>query len=482
MLTNKNLFLTVDQGGHASRVMVFNAEGDLVTHHQCEITSQRPCPHYVEHDAAAMLQSIRNCLDKTVEELGDRARYIEAAGIATQRSNVVCWDRQTGEALSPIISWQDTRNFQWMAQLEMDRDEIHRSTGLFPSPHYGASKLRWCLDNLDAVKRARDEGRLFCGPMSSYIVFNLLQENNAYADSVSASRTLLWNINQKDWDDSLLERFGIARELLPECVPTRHEYGHLSIGDNNVPLKIVTGDQSAAMYAYGDVQYETAYINVGTGAFISRPSGHSMIYARRLLTSVIYSEDSESQYVLEGTVNGGGSAIDWMQKHFPVEDLWKKLPEWLKTETNPPLFLNGISGLAAPYWLADFETELLHGGDTAANYVAVIDSIAFLLNANVQEMLKFSSPPQQLQISGGLARLDGLCQRVADLCRLPVYRPKECEATARGAAYLAAGKPSHWPENQHGDWFNPSFNTTVLDRRFLLWEQAMLQRMRKEAA
>jgi glycerol kinase len=105
-----------------------------------------------------------------------------------------------------------------------------------------------------------------------------------------------------------------------------------------------------------------------------------------------------------------------------------------------------------------------------------------LLNANVQEMLKFSSPPQQLQITGGLAQLDGLCQRLSDLCRLPVYRPKECEATARGTAYLAAGRPAQWPENRHGDWFNPSLNTTVLDRRFLLWEQAMLQRMRKEAA
>jgi glycerol kinase len=318
--------------------------------------------------------------------------------------------------------------------------------------------------------------------MSSYLVFNLLQQKNCYADPVSASRTLLWNINQKDWDEELLALFGISRELLPRCVPTRHTFGHLTIGGHNVPLKIMTGDQSAAMYAYGNVQYETGYVNVGTGAFISRPSGHSMVYARRLLTSVIYSEDSESQYVLEGTVNGGGSAIEWMQNNYPVEDLWSKLPGWLNTESNPPLFLNGISGLAAPYWIADFETELVHGGDIAANYVAVVESIAFLLNANVQEMLKFSSPPQQLQITGGLARLDGLCQRLADLCRLPVYRPKECEATARGTAYLAAGRPAHWPENRHGDWFNPSRNTTVLDRRFLLWEQAMLQRMRKEAA
>lgn len=481
MLTNKSLFLTIDQGGHASRVMVFNSEGDSVLYHEAPITTRRPHPHFVEHDAQTILDSIRVCLDKTIVELGEDARFIEAAGLATQRSNVVCWDRETGQALSPIISWQDTRNYQWMDKLKLDREDIHKTTGLFPSPHYGASKLAWCLQNIPEVRQALEEDRLCCGPMSSYFVFNLVKEKNFYADPVSASRTLLWHIHRKDWDRYLLNTFDIPREILPECVPTRHDFGHLCIDDLELPLTVVTGDQSAAMYAYGALQYETAYINVGTGAFISRPSGYSLLYARRLLTSVIYSNEQDSQYVLEGTVNGGGSAIEWMQQQCPVEDLWEKLPGWLETETNPPLFLNAISGLAAPYWLADFETELEQGAEAPANYVAVIESIAFLLNANVQEMMKFSSPPQQLQISGGLAVLDGLCQRVADLTRLPVYRPVECEATARGTAYLVAGMPAHWPENEHGIWFKPAANA-VLDRRFLLWEQAMLQRMRKDAA
>ncbi len=481
MFTNKSLFLTIDQGGHASRVMVFNLEGDVVTQHECPITTSRPHPHFVEHDAEAMLQSVRDCLARTVEELGDRIKYIEAAGMATQRSNVVCWDKQTGKPLSPIISWQDTRNFEWIAERNIEREDIHKTTGLFPSPHYGASKLAWCLQNIPEVKKALDDDRLYCGPMSSYFVFNLVKEKNFYADPVSASRTLLWHVNRKDWDDYLLNVFDVPREILPTCVPTYHDFGTITLGDVQIPLTIVTGDQSASMYAYGHLQFETAYINVGTGAFISRPSGYSAIYARRLLTSVIYSDEQESQYVLEGTVNGGGSAIEWMQEHYPVDDLWDKLPAWLETETNPPLFLNGISGLGAPYWIADFETELQEGSETPANYVAVIESIAFLLNANVQEMLKFSSTPQQLQITGGMAALDGLCQRLADLTRLPIYRPAECEATARGTAYLLADMPTHWPENEHGQWFKPNKNV-VLSGRFLLWEQAMLQKMRKDAA
>jgi len=476
---NKRLYLSIDQGGHATRTIVFDINGDIVHSVQFPIQTMHPAPHFVEHDAAAMLDSIKQGLQAIAQKLGDDIRFVEAAGLATQRSNIVCWDRNTGQPLSPVISWQDTRASDTMNELKLDRDDIHKTTGLFPSAHYGASKLHWCLQHLDAVKSALHEERLYIGPMSSYLVFNLVRERHCYADPVSASRTLLWHIHRRDWDGYLLDAFAIPKHVLPRCVPTCYEFGHIELGDRWIPLRVVTGDQSAAMYAYGDLQFETAYVNIGTGAFVSRPSGYSMIYARRLLTSVILSDEKQSQFVLEGTVNGAGSAIDWLQSKQPVDDLWQKLPRWLDEVTNPPLFINGIAGLAAPYWIPDFATEFDEDATTEENYVALIESIAFLLNANVQEMMKFASPPQQLQITGGLARLDGLCHRLADLSRLPIYRPVECEATARGTAYLVAGRPRQWPETRHGHWFNPMENI-VLDTRFLLWEQSMLQRMRKE--
>ena len=450
----------------------------MIARSEHPINTLRPKPHFVEHDAEELLQSIRDSLQDVVQQLGQKARFIEAAGLATQRSNMVCWDKHTGKAISPIISWQDTRANDWLKQLQLDALDIHKTTGLFPSAHYGASKMRWCLDNLDAVRQAQAEGRLAIGPMSSYLVYNLGQEKNCYADPVNASRTLLWHIHRQDWDQFLLDKFGIALEALPACVPTAYNFGTLTVGEHHIPLSIVTGDQSAALYAYGDLQYETAYLNLGTGAFVSRPSGHALLYARRLLSSVIYSNAEDSRYVLEGTVNGAGAAIDWLQQRCPVEDLWSKLPQWLERVTDPPLFLNGVAGLASPYWIADFETELQASDHVEAKYVAVIDSIAFLINANISEMLKFASKPQQIQISGGLAQLDGLCQRITDLCRLPIYRPKECEATAHGLAYLLADMPVHWLEQEHGNWFKPKDNP-VLENRFLLWEQAMLQRMRQ---
>lgn len=481
MHTHKSLFLTIDQGGHACRAMVYDINGDMVAQCEASFTTHHPAAYFVEHDANELIVAIQHCITQIAEQLGERVRYLEAAGLATQRSNVLCWDRQTRIPLSPVISWQDTRAQRWLAELDLDREDIHKNTGLFPSAHYGASKLRWCLDNLPAVQEARQQNRLQCGPMSSYLAMRLTDASECYADPVSASRTLLWHLHRKDWDAYLLNCFGIEREWLPQCVPTEFAYGMLNVAGTEIPLKIVTGDQSAAMYAYGDLQYETGYVNIGTGAFVSRPSGYALLYARRLLTSVIQSDASEAQYVIEGTVNGAGSAIEWLQSHSPVDHLWDQLPAWLNDISNPPLFLNGVAGLAAPYWLPDFETSFNTPAATEARYVSVIESIVFLLHANVQEMMKFASPPQQLQVSGGLARLDGLCQRLSDLTRLPVYRPDECEATARGTAYLVAGRPVHWPENQHGKWFSANKNA-LLDNRFLLWEQSMLQRMRHEQA
>jgi glycerol kinase len=357
---------------------------------------------------------------------------------------------------------------------------VHRATGLFVTAHYGASKFRWCLEHVPAVATARDRGTLVMGPMASYLAWCLAGRSALVADPVNASRTLLWNLRTRDWDDELLLAFGLERAWFPRCVDTRHAYGPIELDGCDVPLTIVTGDQSAAMFAFGPVQPDTAYINIGTGAFVSRPAGHYPKFARRLLTSIVHAEDREPSYVLEGTVNGAGSALEWAQKELKVDNLFDRLPAWLDAVVEPPLFLNGISGLGAPFWVPDFPSQFVGDGDAAARMVAVVESFVFLLHNNMSEMLKFASPPEQVQVTGGLAELDGVCQRIADLSGLPVYRPVEHEATARGAAWLVAAGPDDWPETDIGTWFRPRRNE-ALRQRFNRWLDALLQAMRAAA-
>lgn len=472
-----NLYLCIDQGGHASRVLVFDQHGVLVTQASQDIEAQHTAQGYIEYDAAELLSSIQTPLRAVLTELDDRLHEIKAAGLATQRSNVVCWDRNTGEALSPIISWQDRRGAAQLPPLKSHAELIQSTTGLFVSAHYGASKLRWCLDNLPAVQKALAEQRLSFGPMASFLTSHLVRERPHITDPVNASRTQLLNLRTLDWDTTLLELFDIPREPLPQCVPSLHAYGQLAEAPT-VPLRLVSGDQATAMYAYGELQPNTAYLNIGTGAFLSRPSGVVPISGRRLLTSLILQQAHESEFVLEGTVNGAGSALEWFATEYTVPDLISQLPHWLREYANPEvLFLNGISGLGAPFWVSDFPSRFEGSTNPKARAVAVIESIVFLIQASLDEMLKLASPPEQIQITGGLSHLDGLCQRLADLSGLPVYRPVQCEATGRGTAYLLADSPQHWPEENPGEWFEPMDNP-LLKQAYQRWLELMLQTMR----
>lgn len=482
---NRNLppdacFLAIDQGGHGSRAIIYDRHGRAMARGDAPVETLHPQKDQVEHDPAQMLQSLRDAMASAVREFGAPQRIV-AAGLATQRSNLLCWDRESGDALTPIISWQDRRAAGLLRDMALDTEAVHRATGLFVTAHYGASKFRWCLDHVPAVAEARDRGTLVMGPMASYLAWHLSGRGALAADPANASRTLLWNLRARDWDEELLRAFGLERAWFPRCVDTRYAYGSLDAGGHDIPLGIVTGDQSAAMFAFGPMQPDTAYINIGTGAFVSRPAGHYPKFARRLLTGIIHVEAGEPRYVLEGTVNGAGSALEWAEQEYGVDDLYGRLPEWLDSIPEPPLFLNGISGLGAPFWIADFPSRFVGEGDTAARMVAVVESIAFLLHNNMSEMGKFASPPEQVQVTGGLALLDGLCQRIADLSGLPVYRPAESEATARGTAWLVAGGPEDWPENELGRSFRPRPNEE-LRRRYHRWLDALLQAARGATA
>ena len=477
------LYLCIDQGGHASRAIIFDHQGKMISSAYSEVETEYPAKHYVELNADEVIDSIYDSVKKVITDIGDKRSRIVSAGLATQRSNIVCWNNETGKALSPVISWQDRRNTNWLEQFSDKNEHIHKITGLFLSPHYGASKLRWCIENIPEVKTALAEKKLAFGPMASFLAFNLVKEKPLVVDPVNASRTQLWNLKKHDWDNELLSLFDIPSSALPKCVPSIFSYGNLNLEGKDIPLRLVTGDQSAAMYAYGQLQADTAYVNTGTGAFLSRSSGPLPLYSRRLLTSIIFQDEEHKRipnnYVLEGTINGAGSALEWLGKQYPDTKIYNKLSEWLDEIELPPLFLNGVSGLASPFWLPNFISKFNRQADLNEKAVAIVESIVFLLKACLDEMSKLSSPPEQIQISGGLARLDGLNQRLADLSELPVYCPTECEATSRGTAYLLANQPTSWPEKDAGKWFEPE-NNIELSKRYDDWMQLMLEAMRNQ--
>jgi glycerol kinase len=465
------LYLCIDQGGHASRALVFDGRGVLHASSLREVDVHVPSPDRVEQDPEELVASLQAVSAEVVTSLGDRSDRIANAGIATQRSSIVCWDRRTGAALSPVISWQDRRAYEWFGRFSAHASEVHQRTGLRLSAHYGVSKLRWCLDHLPAVTAAQREGRLAMGPLASFLLFRLLEEKPLLTDPANAARTLLWNIRSMDWDPWLIERFGVPKEPLPRCVPTHHSFGTLRVKERRIPLTVTTGDQSAALFSLGAPQPQAAYINMGTGAFIQRVFNQAP-EVDGLLTGMVYRDADRAVLVLEGTVNGAGAALQWAEQEWGLENIEAYLPEWLARAGDIPLFLNGVGGLGAPFWAAEFDSRLIGDGEPWQKAVAVAESIVFLLQTNLELMQKLPPATAHLVVSGGLARYDGLCKRLADLSGLPVYRPAEHEATARGTAFLLAGFPGEWPEEKPGTQFEPKQNTG-LRQRYQRWRAEM---------
>ena len=466
------LFLAIDQGGHASRALVFDERGREVARAVRELAPVRPGPDRLEYPAGALLESVAEAVAEAIERLGPRRRRLAAAGLATQRSNVACWDRETGRSLAPVIGWQDRRAADRVRALAPLAERIHQKTGLFLSPHYGASKLAWCLAHLGEVGRAHREGRLAYGPMAAWLVARLT--GAAAADWANAQRTQVWSLGTLDWDPELLTLFGLPRDPLPPSRPPQGDFGRLDAG---LPLQTVTGDQQAALFAYGELDGATAYVNAGTGAFVLRATGARRVFAPRLLTSVLEGSDAP-RFSLEGTVNGAGAALGWLARKegLPEAELFRRLPGWLKaTPPGKVLFLNGVGGLGSPFWVPGFPSRFLGEGGPALRAVAVVESVVFLLQANLEAMAEVLPPPRRIRLTGGLARLDGMAQRIADLTGLPVERPPVLEATARGLAYLAAGKPSGLAE-EIGETFEPRANPG-LTAAYRRWREAMERAM-----
>jgi len=439
------LVLAIDQGTHASRALVFDARGETVAHGEQEIGLARPQPDWAEQDAEEIVGSVQAAVAQAADSLGPRARDLVAAGLSSQRASCVCWDRASGAPLSPVFSWQDRRMHAWIDALAAHGDDVHRRTGLFLSPHYGASKLRWALDHLPAVRRALGAGRLAWGPLASFLAFRLLKERPLLADPQCAARTQLWNLHTRDWDPELLRLFGLPAGALPAAAPTCGHWGTLDCAGAAVPLTAVNGDQSAAVFAFGWPEEDAAYVNIGTSAFVQRalmrPPGH----VPRQLTGIILADGATSVYMVEGNVNGAGAGLEWLSTQLGIDEPTARLPQWLERPAPELLFLNGIAGLGGPFWQARFDSRFV-GGETEpwAKAVALVESIAFLLQANVEHMAPYVPALSRMRVSGGVSRLDGLCRRLASLNGVPVHRRDDPEASARGIAYLAAGRPAQW--------------------------------------
>lgn len=444
-------YLGVDQGSHSSRAVLFDDKGDAVTSAAQDISVIRDSEGHVEHDAGELLESVRDVIRQVLSGLDQQQQeQVQACGIATQRSTALAWD-QHGRALGPALSWQDVRARNRLYALRPCEAEIRRLTGLPLSAYYSATKLRWLLHQQPGVAQC-DPAVLRLSPLISYLLFHLLKSRPYITDFGNAQRTQLFDLEALDWSERLCSLFGIERCLLPACVPMSAHHGTLL--DSQIPVTAVCGDQNAAIFGGGNPVTDVAQINVGSGAFVLRKL-ERLCASRSQLTGIAYADSHAVSYMREATINGAGNALSWAAREWRIENMQQQLPGWLLQVEQPPVFINTIGGLGTPWMRDDIPSSFVTEGDysDAEKAVAVIESIIFMIQLNL-ELIQEEAPLRKLQASGGLSKLDSLCQKLSNLSGLVLERSDVIEATARGAAWLAAGRP--------GDW-NPADDGVVTD-------------------
>jgi glycerol kinase len=468
-------YLAIDQGTHASRACLFDETGVLVCGHEKKIQLRRISDSHIEQDAIEIINSVKQVINNILRDTNHQHNIV-ACGIAIQRSSVLAWLKD-GTAISPVLSWQDTRGRQQLADLKNYQSEIQRLSGLPLSAHYGASKLRYLLDK--ANSQSVTPGTLRLSPLISYLLYHILENEPYIVDHSNAQRTQLFGLAEMNWSKRLTELFGVPMQLLPDCVPVVKDpaAAHGKLADTDIPVCAVSGDQNAAFFGAGLLTSETALVNFGTGAFILRLLPHYSS-SEKQLSGIACSDHRSVQYLREATINGAASALTWLENKHNITDIWKQLPEWLDDIQNPPVFINTIGGLGSPWWRSDIEEKFIIPGESPSNpsekpesqAVAIIESIVFMVCANL-EIMQSEQRLLRLRVSGGLSLLDGLCQRLADLSGLTVERMNLSEATARGIAWLAAGKPDGWSKTDY-NLFEPA-NSPALTERYALFSTAL---------
>jgi glycerol kinase len=381
---------------------------------------------------------------------------VRACGISSQRSTVLAW-QGTGTPLSAAINWQDTRGEPQLETLRGRASAIQELSGLPLSAHYGASKLHWLHQALG------NDPDIKLGPLVSFLLDKMTGGGRCAVDHSNAQRMQLFDIHTLNWSRQLSDWFEVPIDNLPACLPVRHEYGMLV--DYAIPVTAVCGDQNAAWFASGQPDAGTARVNLGSGAFIlarRAPDGG----VPNLLSSIADSDQHSCQYLLEGTVNGAGNALQWLMSQTPVQNIQSRLAAWLEQVATPPLFLNTVGGLGSPWWRQGLAPRFVQDIDQysdAERAVAVAESVLFLVKTNLEQIQK-QQAILRLTVSGGLSRIKPLCQKLANLSGLPVERAEDPEASARGIAWLAAGRPEHWCRAGKIQLFEPLSDTALTTR------------------
>ena len=450
-----NYILALDQGTSSSRAIVFDHEGNICSVAQMEFTQHFPQPGWVEHNPMEIWSSEAAVIAEAISKIGINGKDIAAIGITNQRETTIVWDAETGVPVYNAIVWQDRRTSAFCDELKARGlvEKIREKTGLIIDAYFSGTKIKWILDNVPGAREKAQAGKLRFGTVDSWLVWQLTRGEVHVTDVTNASRTMLFNINTLEWDQELLELFGIPASMMPTVKSSSEVYGHTktTIFAHEVPIAGIAGDQQAALFGQMCTQPGSVKNTYGTGCFLLMNTGTKPILSKNnLLTTVAWKIGNTVNYALEGSIFVGGSVVQWLRDGLgiirssaDIEALAASVPD-----NGGVYFVPALTGMGAPYW-----DQYAHGvicgitrGTTSAHIArAALEGIAFQTMDIVQAMEKDAGVKlSELKVDGGASRNNLMMQFQADILDTAVIRPEITETTAMGACYLAGLAVGFW--------------------------------------
>jgi glycerol kinase len=479
------MLLAIDQGTTSSRAILFDARMRPVASHGAPLKQIYPASGWVEHDPAEIWRGVVRCVRAVLK---DAPSEPVALGITNQRETSLIWDARTGEPLANAIVWQDRRGAARCAALKARGwgAKIAQKTGLLLDPYFSATKLEWLLKTVKGAKARAKRGEVLFGTIDTWLIWKLTGGQVHATDVTNASRTMLFNIRTRDWDDGLLKLFGVPRAMLPQVRDSVGDYGVTKLFGAPIPILGVAGDQQAASFGQACFKPGDVKATFGTGCFALVNTGNTITRSHnRLLTTAL----AEQNYAIEGSIFIAGAVVQWLRDELGVirssADIEKLAA---KAKDLPGLyFVPAFTGLGAPYWDAQARGAILGlTRDAGAAEVAraALDAVCYqtrdLLEAMTADMKRAKIRLRELKVDGGMVANDIFCQRLADLTGLAVARSRVTETTALGAALLAGlgagifrntGEIArHWSLDRR---FTPSMKPAERDRLYAGWLAAV---------
>lgn len=486
--------VAIDQGTTSTRAVVYDAGSwSPLAAVQKEIRQYFPRDGWVEHDAEEIWQTTAETVREAVARSGLEPKQLAAVGITNQRETVVVWDRHNGQPVHRAIVWQDRRTTDFCRQRAADQPLIATKTGLFLDPYFSATKLRWLLDQVEGLRPAAEAGRVAAGTIDSFLLWRLTGGRVHATDVTNAGRTLLFDIHALQWDHDLLRYFGVPAAWLPQVRPSAADFGStrgLDFLPDGIPIRGVVGDQQAALYGQGCFTAGESKCTYGTGAFYLLHTGSTAVVSHhRLLTTPAAMSDATPKYALEGSVFIAGAAVQWLRDGLHLIRTAAETEELVRQsrEEEPVVCVPGFVGLGAPHWEPAARGAVLGltRSTTAAELArAVLEGVALQVVDLVEAALRdwqdaAQTPTAPLSVDGGMTRNGWFLQRQADLLGRPVVRAAQIEATAQGAAFLAAVGAGLTDERslrafiQPDARFDPMWTAEQRHRKLESWRRAV---------